>query len=368
MAAKKHTYIITINQFSYAEEDLCRYRYGQTHCELATSDGRACVKYQMGVLKTAEEVIHSPLASDALRKMHLYHVMRCGKALRVGKIVVSIDGHATTFTKDAPGFPFVITMLGSRDLALPEGWKDPGFHESVLGATKTAAADDLRFVCLYSFLAGTGKRFQIDRFTCYWTAMNAHYNYLVARYKETVDQTTLSASAKKLLKKVSERGAISALLRVVCGSGVRSAKNFNENYRDLTYSFRRIHRDTLDDLYDDLYAHRADPSHIPAGYDEDSRCLGAQLQTLLPLLKMSAYGCILLDYAYYMRCEYLHGSHTPPLFVNSNDPEIAAFRVLNLFLERYLKDHIPAMFAPGWMDAEKQNAITALFTSNDLNG
>ena len=368
MAPRKHTYVITINQFSYVEETLCSYRYGQTDCALAANDGRAYVKYQMGVLKTAGEVVHSPLASDALRKMHLYHVMRWGKALRVGRIVVSIDGHATTFTRDAPGFPFVITMLGNQDLALPECWTAPVFHESVLRATKTAAAEDLRFVCLYSFLAGTGKRFQIDRFTCYWTAMNAYYNYLVARYKESVDQTTLNPSAKKLLKKVSERGAISALLRILCGSGVRSAKNFNENYRDLTYSFRRIQREELDALYDDLYAHRADPSHIPAGYDGDPRCLGAQLRTLLPLLKMSAYGCILLDYAYYMRCEYLHGSHTPPLFVNSSDPEIAAFRVLNLFLERFLKDHIPAMFALGWMDAEKQNAITALFNSNDLNG
>ena len=363
MAAKKHTYIIAVNQFSYGQDDLCTYTYNRTPFEISARDNRAQVKYQLTTVKSAEAVIRGTYAGDALRKMHLYHIMRSGGPLHVRKIIVSIDGVCTTFTREDPGFPFVITMLGTRDLGLPDVWKDHAFHQTVLGATKTAAADDLRFVCLYSFLAGTGKRFQVDRFTCYWTAINAHYSYLLSRYRETDDMKALAENKQKKLNTGGERTAISALLNVLgCGSS-KSPKSFGDNYRDLLYSFRRIDRSQLDSLYDQLYAHRTAPGYIPPGYDEDPRDLGCQLQALRQLdpgLTTSAYGCILLDYAYYMRCEYLHGSHTPPLFVNSNDPEIAAFRVLNLFLERYLKDHIPAMFGDNWMDEEKRSAVHKL--------
>ena len=51
-----------------------------------------------------------------------------------------------------------------------------------------------------------------------------------------------------------------------------------------------------------------------------------------------------MDYAYYMRCKYLHGNKATVLFSAANDPEISAFRCLNVFLGNYLRNVIPEMF------------------------
>ena len=135
----------------------------------------------------------------------------------------------------------------------------------------------------------------------------------------------------------------------------------------MTSSASQINSNDLDALYNDLYAHRTDPTYIPAGYDLNGRSLKSRLQKLLPDLNMSAYGCILLAYAYHMRCKFLHGNETPPLFLNikKENEDISAFRMLNLFLERFLKAEIPQMFSTSWMDQTKCDAITNFLTSND---
>ena len=61
--------------------------------------------------------------------------------------------------------------------------------------------------------------------------------------------------------------------------------------------------------------------------------------------QISAWGFLLLDYAYYMRCKYFHGNKTTVLFSAVNDREICALRCLNVFLGNYLREAIPAMFA-----------------------
>lgn len=391
--AKKRTYIIAINQPSPNQERQDTYKYNGTSIDISANQGCAQVQFQMSSskLNTAEDVLHSNYGEDALRKLHLYHIICFGAPLQVNSITVSIDDSQTQFTQDThPDFPFLLTMLGTRTLQLPASWQDKKFVKRVLNTSKSNALKDRRFVCLYAFLAGAGKVYASDAFTCYWTAVNAQYDLLLAEYlnPKITDLSFLDGPEYKqkrgILNRKSERLAISCLMQVLGCGGIKTAQGFKDQYRDLVYSFRDIPVSRLDALYDELYAHRAEPEYVPGEYLAEPRELGCQLLALRsPLIKpdpkkpgetktilgvsTSAYGCILLDFAYRMRCEYLHGSCTLPLFSTRKDSVVPAFRALNLFLERHLMEQIPAMFATDWVDQEKQDIITAFILSDDFN-
>lgn len=357
MAARKHTYTITVNQRP-AMRDLYEYTYRRVPCAIATASGRAVITVRSTVEKTHDELMQDwDLVTDALRKAHLLHIMRHSQRLRVRTITASIDGVEKTYNAGSPGFPFLYFMLPPMELDLPASWQDPAFQQAVLDNTKSRISEDLNFACLYSFLAGIGKEFEIERFSCYWTAMNAYYHAMTDRF----NAMSKDRSDNKTLKENNDTASISALLRVLdCGSGLNSRKVRDDNaamYRDITYAFRRIRDDVLPQLYRQLYENKADRAYIPGVPLGDAPNLADHLRTCLPIAGISAFGFLLLDYPYYMRCNYLHGNRATPLFASLRDPEVAAFRVLNLFLESFLKDAIPRMFSPDWITEEMYEAI-----------
>ena len=59
---------------------------------------------------------------------------------------------------------------------------------------------------------------------------------------------------------------------------------------------------------------------------------------------MTLFGAILCEYAYYMRCNYIHGSRTITLLWTYNEHEVSQFNLLIYFLERFLGEYIPKMF------------------------
>lgn len=348
----KHTYTIAINRCPAGRKSI-EYKYRQFPCTLACVSDAASVSFEMGPLKTHEDLIsfREPIAMDAMRKMHLIHAIRIGSRLKVRRILVIVDGVTVEYDKSASGFPFLHSMLTAKNLSLPESWQDAAFQKAILRHTKTSAENDLRIACLFSFLAGNGRQFEIERFTCYWTAVNSLYNYLLqssrpfyAAEQGAAQFEDLSKKKKKALS--GDVTGISALIRLLdCGGKLRSQEERNAHkslYGPIKSYLRHFSKDDLTSLHDQLLAHRRDLDWTPEGP------LGLHLKACMAESGLSAWSFLTLDYAYYIRCNYLHGSKATTLFAAANDPELAAFRALNLFLGEFLKEMIPLIFREDW--------------------
>ena len=348
----KHTYTIAVNRILAAREPM-EYKFRQTKCSLVCARDAAAVSFEMGTKKTHEDLItfRVDLAKDAMRKMYLLHAMRFDTRLKVRSVIVTVDGESQTYAQGYPGFPFLYSMLTAKKLALPESWQDAAFQKAVLHHTKTSVKHDLRFACLFSFLAGNGRQFEIERFTCYWTAVNALYNYLLFAsrpyYAAEHGAATFEDLSKKKKDKLSgDTTGISALIRLLdCGQKLRSQGERTKQkrlYGPIGSHLCDFSKAELAALHSQLLAHRRDLSWVPDGP------LGQHLAECLTETDLSAWGFLCLDYAYYVRCNYLHGSKTTPLFAAERDPELAAFRALNLFLGEFLKELIPLIFREDW--------------------
>ena len=347
----RHTYLISINRIPMSREPI-EYKIRQTACVLTCAKDAAAVRFSMGTKKTFEDLIsfRVDLVKDAMRKMYLLHAMRFDTRLRVRSITVTIDGESQTYEQGYPGFPFLYSMLTAKSLGLPEGWRDREFLTTVLTATKSKTDSDHRYACLFSFLAGTGKVYESEKFICYWTAVNALYNYIfdcarpIHAARNGKERYEDLSNKKKTF--TGDNVGIGMLQRLTgSGSGIASKGTREANRRQygaVKSHLRAIPRDDLPRLYRELLAHRDDPAWFPEGP------LGDHLRECCALSGASAWGFLCLDYAYYIRCNYLHGDKTTILFTAATDPELAAFRTLNVFLGEFLKEMIPLVFGENW--------------------
>lgn len=352
----KHTYIISINRIP-ACRDPIEYKFRQTKCTLTCAKDAACVRFEMGTRKTHEDLIsfRVDLVKDAMRKMYLLHAMRFDTRLRVRSVTVSIDGEAVVYEQGFPGFPFLYSMLTAKSLGLPESWHDLNFLTTVLTATKSKTDNDHRYACLFSFLAGTGKVYESERFTCYWTAVNALYNHIFdcakPHYARNLGLESYEAVPKKKQMETKDKNGLWALMRI-SGSGDKTSsqsdreKNFKSQYGATKTHLRRLSREELTALCRQLSDHRTDRDWFPEGP------LGDHLRECCSRIGCSAWGFLCFDYAYYIRCNYLHGDKATILFTAATDPELAAFRTLNVFLGEFLKEMIPLVFQEGWFTEE----------------
>ena len=343
---RKYRYTITINGVP-KKPTMYTYKYGNTDgIVLKVSAQKAIVSFQMAVKKEFDDIIlfRVKIAKDALRKMHLLHTLCYNSSLTVKRIIVEVDDEKQIYTEQTQGFPFFFSMLNSKNFGWEQGWNSDRWI-TVLSGTKTQTDNDYRFVALFSYLSGQSKSFEIDRFTCLWTAMNAHYNYIAKCYEDQLCHKHGYASRKEIKKQrllENDARSIGALLRILeCGEKkpTRDEKDANikdygalkEHLQQLTYAETEL-------LYEDLYVHRKELEYCPAG------TLGMHLKTCTAHARMSAYGYMLLEYAYYLRCRYIHGGKATVLFATYQDAELAALRIVNYFLSQYLKKEIPAMF------------------------
>ena len=358
----KHTYIISINRIPASKEPI-EYKFRQTACTLTCAKDAAAVRFTMGVKKTFEDLVtfRVDLAKDAMRKMYLLHAMRFDARLKVHRLTVTIDGESRVYEQGYPGFPFLYSMLTAKSLGLPESWHDPRFLTEVLTATKSKTDSDHRYACLFSFLAGTGKGYEIEKFTCYWTAVNALYNYIFdcmkPHYAAAHGASRFEELSKNKQKNMPSGDAvgIGALLKLT-GSGTRlesqEVRRANKGrYGPIKSCLRHIPREEFPELYRQLLAHRTDRDWFPEGP------LGDHLRSFLPDMTSTCWGFLCLDYAYYIRCNYLHGDKTTILFTAATDPELAAFRALNVFLGEFLKEMIPQVFGENWFTEESYNIV-----------
>ena len=344
---QKYRYTLTINGVPQ-KPIIYTYKYGSTDgIELKVSNKKVLISFHMTVKKDFENIAYCRvnLVRDALRKAHLLYALLFNASLPVNKIIVSINDNKRVYTKQIQGFPFFFSMLNSENFGWEQGWSKEQWS-AVLSGTKTQTDNDYRFIALFAYLSGQSKTFEIDRFTCLWTAMNAHYNHIAKCFEDRLCQEFDYSSRKEIKSenKMLENDArsIGAVLRILeCGNKKPSRNEKDTNIKDygaLKEYLQSLTQPETEALYNDLYAHRNELDYIPSGE------LGLHLKTCITHAKMSAYGYMLLEYTYYLRCRYIHGGKATVLFATPQDVELSALRVVNYFLSEYLKQTIPAMF------------------------
>ena len=351
--AAKHCYQIMINGGADAAEPAWKYSFGSVkNVLLYVSDQKATIAVLLGKILTIEDIISfkSKVFRDAYRKVYLVHAFDRRIGLIPKQIDIYIDDQKYSFNDSYPGFPFLFSMINGK-LDLDDSWKD--MIPAVVRMPKHKMDDDLRMSAVFSFLAAQGRKYSIDRFVNLWTSMNAYYSYLNTCYEHYFKNNyTITEEELNKLKISSEADLLGSAVWQLSEKYRKLTKSEADELWKSNYDVERylsgLTIEQINDLYSDSLQF-LDSQEAERKYElltERAETFGLSLFTFL-----------LLEYPYHYRCNYFHGNRSTLVLLAYNDYEYYVLKVINYFLETYLKTEIPKMFSEDFWTLEKQNKM-----------
>lgn len=334
------------------------YQYGPTSgIKLSVGEQAALLEFNMTVSKQFDDIVSMKvqLIPDAMRKVYLIHALKQDEGLAVEKITVFIGDESRTYnkSKDSPHFPFVFSMISCEHLNLGSAWNSSDMLSEIFHVVKTDADRDYRFAALYSYLSSIGRPYEIDRFSCLWTSMNALYNNIVKLYLAEAEKRHPIQKADKILGNDSR--SIGALINILnCGKSKPSRnmqKNYRAEYARVGDCLKLLSVEEIECLYELLFMQKTVLQ--VSGLSENLK----PINILSQKLSITPFALLLLEYPYHWRCRYFHGNQATILFSTYNDRELSILRTLNYFLSEFLRNEIPLLFSKEYFDQTKYNTI-----------
>ena len=295
------------------------------------------------ILRNAEFSFESPYLIKVLQNAHLAFALRYGKKLKVNTISVNGKELYNTVGENSNA-PIVYSMLGDK-FRLADAWKEKTCVEQILSALK----NDRRIPAVYAFLASTGCGYEVQKFMCLWASMNCYYKYtayLDAQRHHTVPDTRDAEQIKILLRQLH------------CGDRLMFAKERNlvatkEKYAEL---MKILAHETKNGQAEQLY-------NIcwTEVQDNQSACYSPKEEIEgLDVSRLKTLGILLLEFPYYLRCNYFHGNKPVLLFSTDTNTEMNMLKTVNYFLYRFLNEHIPQMFSETVLKGLSNEAVVKI--------
>ena len=220
-------------------------------------------------------------------------------------------------------FPLMYSMISPEKFEIGEAFGSGGFLNKIVSKTKSDTRTDLRFVALYSYLQSKNRHYKIDSFTNLWTSMNAVYYYY---YKMT--------EKYKKNPKPNDKAALDNIIKILGFDGCISSQNEREQSKQFYHKMKNLlsGMKTDKELYDSAFSKRKDIRF-------------ERLQECADKLEMDLFPLLLFEFPYYLRCNYFHGNQCTMLISSYNDYELRCLETVNYFIDRFLDERIPMLFA-----------------------
>lgn len=288
------------------------------------------------------------LFSDALKKALLLYVVQYNHFLPISTASVFVDGESLTeYTLKGNGTPLIYSLSeGKLRLPFSSAWKADGIKSAI--ASTCSSSYDGRFTALHALLAAKSDRYEIERFTYYWMAMNGLYNYIAAEGEEQLKRY----GAKVLLRK--EHRKLGFLDRCYDHEPIRPSgkdddeRNLHEKriYWHILPVIRSIPTEDIDEFCTACISSDESNKYIQqviAAVHRMNDKYGYQEQyPVFPLL--------VVWLPYKIRCSSFHGERALPTFCYRDDNLLRALRVINRLLDLFLTEELPL-----WLDSDESS-------------
>lgn len=286
------------------------------------------------------------LFSDALKKALLLYAVQYNHFLVISTASVLVDGESLAeYSMKEIGTPLVYSLSeGKLRSSFSSAWIIPGIKSAI--ASTCSSSYDGRFTALHALLAAKSDRYEIERFTYYWMAMNGLYNYIATEGEVLLKKY----GAKELLGK--EYRKLGFLDRCY---GFEPFRPSGKNDDEINIHERRI-------LWHLLPVIRSIPAE-----DIDEFCFACissdesnkYIQQVLSAVRRmnDKYGyqeqypvfpLLVVWLPYKIRCSSFHGERALPTFCYRDDNLLRSLRVINRILDIFLTEQLPL-----WLNSDE---------------
>ena len=356
--SKKYSYSITINAPAKKGSNFT-YSFGNTqNVQICIGKNSVSSFFQLTVKKTHEELLQMKLKllRDVLRKSYLLFAIINNKSLEIKTINISVDNDIITYDSNSDNFPYVFSMLNSKDFGLTNEWQNEKLYDYIIHSTKTSSDWDYKNCAIQAFLLGKSRNYETDKFLNFWTAMNSVYNFYADLFEESecLKRNIERSELGKYRAKGIDNASLGILGCILDSTFFMPKKPENIDaykiaYKETSRYLKKIKKEEIGHLYFIAKNYADKTSSDNGNYNE--------LFDLADTMGISLYLYLLLIYPYYLRCNYFHGSKVQPVISAYNDPEILDLNIINRYLELFLNHEIPKIIRTNTISENDMLAI-----------
>lgn len=334
---KKHCYEIIINQLPKKYTEII-YDYSATKgkgIKLKISNNAVHIIAHLSSLYENDAIVVSTnnIFSDAIKKALLIHLIIYSKNICIKNMFVSIDGEKSDIPIPVKGTtpPICSLVVNELEHKPPKGWTNTSFLCSI--ACRSRSTQDTRWAALFAALCAKSKTFEIERFIYLWMSFNGIYNYFSKKINNLRPPTP-----KGMKQRVSEKDELQWMLQLY-GLGNEAIERT---------SSKRIANEVISILKN------ADISEIQS-IDDLPEELKTQIESVLikkdgTKYDLSAYGYLLVSFAYYFRCNVFHAKKPLPLFCYADEVDLKCLHLVNTLLENFIDNQLNLIFDATYID------------------
>ena len=357
---EKYKYVVHINKHVNTPYIEYTYTFGNTKdIHLTVGEQTATIQFFMSVLKEPEDLVSFDvkLFRDAYRKILLLHLLENKTNLVVENILIQTNTRIKLFDSKTDHFPFLFSMVSEGKLYLGKEWSSDYFRSCLLVLTKSSSDHDLRYSSLSAFLVSRNKKYQIEEFTSLWTSLNAYYNYIAQCFEKSFSSknSIKNSDIPKLFRLMhNDSKSITAMMMIYKEDAKLMSRADRDKrksaYKKVEKIISSINKIDINDLYEHTY------NSIFEESEQDNRLI-CEIKDEIKSFNLPVFLFLLLDFPYYLRCNYIHGNTSTLMFSAFNDVEISLFGVINCFISRFLNENIPRLFDPEYFTEENYKTI-----------
>ena len=306
--------IIINNEIS---DNVFKYDYSTTKdIILSISKESISISVYLSRIHDKEEMLNKPtkMIKDAIRKALLVHLILYSKKIKVNDVIIQIDNEIYKNNS----FPIIYFFDDEVNLKIKKNW----LKKEINGLLKINISDsDSRLAALTAFIISKSKTNEQEKFIYLWMAFNGMYGFLNQKFAEI-------NHVRKNSKEFIEIGFMQQFLEVgaeTIGNRKVSKSMFQKTINILKkYPNEIITKDSLENGI-----------HMR---------IASKINNNLKNYNLNAYGYLLTQFSYYIRCNLIHANKPISLFSYLEDDQIGYFKIANNLLEEFLDNNLNKWF------------------------
>ena len=337
----KFNYQLIINKASKVEKPVIASYGNNKKIEIHIRSAGILISAISSSTKAPEDIMYGKdaLFADILKKSLLLYTIRYNRFLTITTASVSVDGNQLAgYSMKEYGAPLIYSLSeGKLREPFTSDWNTMSI-KTVIAKTSNSSYDG-RFTALHALLAAKSDRYEIERFTYYWMAMNGLYNYIAAEGEKLLK----TYGAKELLGR--EYRKLGFLDRCYNYEPIRpGGKDDHEkdihDQRIMWYVLpviRTIPTDQIDEFCTACISSNETNEHVQRIFAEINRMNEKYgYQEHYPVFPL-----MVVWFPYKIRCSSFHGENALPTFCYSDDALLNTLRVINRLLDGFLTSQLP---------------------------
>lgn len=319
--ATKYTYTVLINSDTKGKSFF--FSYGNTKfIELVVNKQKASVSASLSRDYSDIDIYDNSyllnLIKESLKRVMLVHLLKYMEPINMTNISLKIIKNGVCCKIiDLSQYIRLYSMIQKRLIRpIPDEWKQESVIESILAFQKSKLELSKEISALYAYIYSKTKSYETERFSYLWMSMNGFYSSRSDEKSDAKQMTELVSTLNLGNRSLTRKERDSICPRVVIKLNSIDGKLSYESLSD------GRHKDFAIKIQQYL----------------------SQLSSENNLVELSAYGFMVVDFPYYLRCKYFHANKPLELFSFEGDMELRTITIANGLLEEFLDKHLYEMF------------------------